>query len=137
MWQNEPVAFGTDYRPEANRLTNALRLIWIIPALIVAIVVTIGQSFVLLVSWFAIVITGRQSRGMFDFILARQPIRVRPQRLFDADDRRLSALRRFGADEHVAAGRPRTRSAAGDVHRSAVAAAGGPAGRLSRASHAQ
>ncbi|HSB87190.1 MAG TPA: DUF4389 domain-containing protein, partial [Ilumatobacteraceae bacterium] len=49
-----------------------LRLIWAIPAAIIGFLVTIGAFFVVLVSWFSIVITGKQSRGMWDFVLKSQ-----------------------------------------------------------------
>ena len=73
-------AFGTDPGPvpvrseisfeeSADRLTSGLRLIWAIPAVIIAAVVAIGAYVVVIISWFAIVITGKQSRGMWDFIL--------------------------------------------------------------------
>lgn len=73
-------AFGTDpgtvpvrseisFEESADRLTNALRLIWAIPAAIIAAVVGIGAYIVVIISWFAIVITGKQSRGMWDFVL--------------------------------------------------------------------
>jgi hypothetical protein len=79
MYDQYP-AFGTDpgpvpvrseisYEESADRLTNALRLIWAIPAAIIAVVVGIGAYVVVLISWFAIVITGKQSRGMWDFVL--------------------------------------------------------------------
>ena len=69
MWDGEPVAFGLDYRPEANRLTNALRLIWIIPALFILLFLAIAPLFVLFASWIVIVITGKHPRGMWEFIL--------------------------------------------------------------------
>jgi hypothetical protein len=73
-------AFGTDpgsvpvrseisFEESADRLTSALRLIWAIPAVIIGAVVVIGAYVVLIISWFAIVITGKQSRGMWDFVL--------------------------------------------------------------------
>jgi Domain of unknown function (DUF4389) len=65
----EPVAFGFDYRPGANRLTNALRFIWIIPALFISLFLCIALFFVLLCSWVVVVITGKHPRGMWDFIL--------------------------------------------------------------------
>jgi hypothetical protein len=68
-WKDEPAAFGTEYRPEADRLTNALRLIWMIPALIISIFLGIAMMFVLLASWVVIIITGRHPRGMWDFVL--------------------------------------------------------------------
>ena len=69
MWGGEPVAFGLDYRPEANRLTNALRIIWIIPALFILLFLGIAAMFVLFASWIVIVITGKHPRGMWEFIL--------------------------------------------------------------------
>ena len=73
-------AFGTDPGPvpvrseisfdeSADRLSTGLRVIWAIPALIIAAVVGIGAYVVLIISWFAILITGKQSRGMWDFVL--------------------------------------------------------------------
>jgi hypothetical protein len=67
-WRGEPVAFDLPYRAEANRLTNALRLIWMIPALFIAVFLGIAQGVVLFVSWLVIIVTGKQPRGMFDFI---------------------------------------------------------------------
>ena len=43
--------------------------IWIIPAAIVGVIMGLIGAVVLLVSWFAIIITGKQSRGWWDFIL--------------------------------------------------------------------
>ena len=73
-------AFGTDPGPvpvrseisfeeSADRLTTGLRLIWAIPAVIIGAVVAIGAYVLLIISWFAIVITGKQSKGRWDFIL--------------------------------------------------------------------
>lgn len=67
-----PVRTSIDFEEPADRLTNALRLIWAIPAAIIGFLVTIGAFFVVLVSWFSIVITGKQSRGMWDFVLKSQ-----------------------------------------------------------------
>ncbi len=64
-----PVRSGISFEEPANRLTNGLRLIWIIPAAIIAAVLSIAAAVVILISWFAIVITGTQSRGMWDFVL--------------------------------------------------------------------
>ena len=46
-----------------NRLTNALRIIWIIPALIIGVFIQIGAMVVTLIAWFAIVITGAYPRA--------------------------------------------------------------------------
>ena len=64
-----PVQSAISYEEPANRLTNGLRFIWIIPAAIVGIIMSLIGAVVLLVSWFAIIITGKQSRGWWDFVL--------------------------------------------------------------------
>ncbi len=64
-----PMTVDLTYDEPANRLTNGLRFIWAIPAVIVAAVLGIAIFFVALVSWFAIVFTGAHPRGMFDFVL--------------------------------------------------------------------
>jgi hypothetical protein len=51
-----------------NRLTNALRIIWVIPAVIIGILLFVAAFVVEVISWFAIVITGKHPRGMWDFI---------------------------------------------------------------------
>jgi len=66
---NVPVTSSISYEEPADRLTNALRFLWIIPALIVGLVVGIGGLVLSLISWFAILITGRHPRGMWEFML--------------------------------------------------------------------
>ncbi len=77
---DEYPAFGTDpgsvpvrsdiaFEEDADRLSSALRLLWAIPAAVIMIFVGIGAVVFLVISWFAIVITGKQSRNMWDFIL--------------------------------------------------------------------
>ena len=66
-WTSEPVAFDLRDDDPPNRLTNALRLIWIIPAVIIGYVIQIGATVVLVIAWFAILFTGKFPRGMFDF----------------------------------------------------------------------
>lgn len=63
------VAYSLDYSADANRLTNALRLIWAIPAMIVASVLGFAGFFVIVASWFVILIIGKQPRGLFDFLV--------------------------------------------------------------------
>ena len=63
-----PVHQALAYEEQANRLTCALRFIWIIPAAIISIFVGIGATVLTIVSWFAILFTGKQSPGMYDFI---------------------------------------------------------------------
>lgn len=64
-----PVRSAISYEETANRLTSALRLIWIIPAAIIGAIMGIAAFVVVVISWFSIVITGKQSRGMWDFVL--------------------------------------------------------------------
>jgi Domain of unknown function (DUF4389) len=64
-----PVSGGIAYEATGNRLTTLLRFLWIIPAAIIAVLVYIGAGVVLVISWFVIVITGKQPRGMWDFVL--------------------------------------------------------------------
>lgn len=63
-----PVVTGIEMEQPANRLTVGLRIIWMIPAVLLAIVISIGAMFVGLVSWFAILFTGKHPRGMWDFL---------------------------------------------------------------------
>jgi hypothetical protein len=76
------------YEESANRLTNGLRFLWIIPALIVAIFVGIASAVVTLISWFAILFTGKQPRGMWDFVLkaVRYTLQLQSYALLMTDD---------------------------------------------------
>jgi hypothetical protein len=76
-WKNEPVAFDLRDDEPPNRLTNALRIIWIIPALIVGMFIQIGAAVVSLIAWFAILFTGAYPRGMFDFAVRAMRMSVR------------------------------------------------------------
>jgi hypothetical protein len=64
-----PVRSAITFEESANRLTCALRLIWLIPAAIIGFFVGIAAVVLLLISWFAILFTGKQPRNMWDFIL--------------------------------------------------------------------
>ena len=66
--RDEPVRFSVVYEERANRWSNALRILWIIPAVIVAVVLAIGVVFGTIVAWFAVLITGRHPRRLFDFV---------------------------------------------------------------------
>ncbi len=63
------VTYAFGYTENANRLTNALRFIWAIPAMIIVWVLSIAGFFVIVASWFTILITRKHPRGMFDFLL--------------------------------------------------------------------
>ena len=65
----QAMRYGLEYEQQANRLTNFLRIIWAIPALIIGtIIVTVGL-IVTAISWIVIVITGAHPQGMFDFLV--------------------------------------------------------------------
>ena len=63
-----PIRTEFDYEEQANRLTVGLRFLWIIPAAIMMLFVGIAAVVVGLISWFSILFTGKQSRGMWDFV---------------------------------------------------------------------
>jgi len=65
---NVPVSSSITYEQQANRLTSAFRFIWIIPAAVVFLVVAIGGLVLGVISWFAILITGKHPRGMWEFM---------------------------------------------------------------------
>ena len=71
------VTYSLEFEESANRLTNALRLLWAIPAAFIAVFVSIGACFVVVVSWLAIVLSGKHPRGMFDFVLKALRFSVR------------------------------------------------------------
>jgi hypothetical protein len=64
-----PVQYNLDYTEDVNRLTAGLRLIWGIPALVITMVLGIASFFVTIVTWFAILFTGKHPRGQFGFQL--------------------------------------------------------------------
>ncbi len=71
--KDEPVEFVLDWdEAPADRLSVGLRLLYAIPAMLLMILVAIGALFVGIGTWFAILFTGNQPRGMFDFLLKAQ-----------------------------------------------------------------
>jgi hypothetical protein len=62
------VTFEADYAEKRSRLTTFFRFILVIPHAIVLYLWTIAAYVVVLLAWFAIVITGRWPRGMYDFV---------------------------------------------------------------------
>ena len=87
-WKSEPVAFDLRADAAPNRLTNALRVIWIIPAAIAALFIGIGLAVASLVAWFAILVTGSMPRSLFDFILraTRLTLRLTAYGMLTTDD---------------------------------------------------
>jgi len=63
-----PVRQTFTFDGSADRLTNALRIIWAIPALIIAWALGVASFVLLVISWFSILFTGNQSSGMYDFV---------------------------------------------------------------------
>lgn len=71
------ISYAHGYTESADRLRTGLRLIWAIPALFVTMALSIAGFVVVAVSWFAILFTGRQPRGMFDFLVKAHRYGVR------------------------------------------------------------
>jgi hypothetical protein len=63
-----PVSFEADYVEQRNRLTAFFRLLLIIPVAIVLYVFAIVASIAIVIAWFAIVITGRYPKGLYEFV---------------------------------------------------------------------
>ena len=63
-----PVTFRADYVEKRSRLTTFFRLILAIPHIIVVYFYGIAAGVVVIVSWFALLFTGRYPRGMYDFV---------------------------------------------------------------------
>lgn len=63
-----PVTFEADYVERRSRLTTFFRLILAIPVAIVLYVFGIVASFAVVIAWFAIVITGRYPKGLYEFV---------------------------------------------------------------------
>jgi hypothetical protein len=62
-----PVLLAVDNTPRHSRLTTFFRYPLLIPHVIVLLFYGIGAWVVAVIAWFAILITGRYPRGMFDF----------------------------------------------------------------------
>jgi hypothetical protein len=62
------VTFEVDYVERRNRLTTFFRLLLVIPVAIVLYVFAIVASIAIVIAWFAIVITGRYPKGLYDFV---------------------------------------------------------------------
>lgn len=74
-----PMTYQFTYNEEANRLSNALRFFWAIPALIVSALMAIAGEILAIICWFAILFTGTMPRGMFDFLVRAHRQNVRTQ----------------------------------------------------------
>ena len=69
-----------DIRPQLesrNRLTVGLRLFWLLPAALYAMVIGIGAFFVTFAAFFAVLFTGRWPEGMRQFVIGALRVSVR------------------------------------------------------------
>ena len=60
-----------------NRLTVGLRFLWIIPAMLFAVVIWFAAMFVLFVGWFAVIVLGRWPEGMQRFVVGALRVSLR------------------------------------------------------------
>ncbi len=70
------------FRPELeerNRLTVGLRFLWAIPLVLFGLVIGIAVFFVVIGSFFAVIITGSYPEGMRDFVVKAQRYFIRMQ----------------------------------------------------------
>jgi hypothetical protein len=63
-----PVTFKAEYVEKRSRLTTFFRLILAIPHFIVVTLYFLAAEIVVILSWFALVFTGRYPQGMYDFV---------------------------------------------------------------------
>jgi len=63
-----PVTFEVDYAERRSRLSTFFRLILAIPLGIWLYLYAIVASLAVMIAWFAIVISGRYPRGLYDFV---------------------------------------------------------------------
>jgi hypothetical protein len=63
-----PVTFEVDYVERRNRLSAFFRLLLVIPVAIWLYILGIVAYVAIVIAWFAIVITGRYPRGLYDFV---------------------------------------------------------------------
>ena len=65
----EPVTYSFDFEAKASRLRTFFQPLIAIPAVLVMIFMGIGFVFCAFVCFWAILFTGKQPRGLFDFML--------------------------------------------------------------------
>jgi hypothetical protein len=63
-----PVTFEAEYVERRNRLTAFFRLILAIPLAIWLYIYAIVATVAIVIAWFAIVLTGRYPRGLYEFV---------------------------------------------------------------------
>lgn len=62
---------------QRNRLTVGLRLLWIIPALLYAILIWIVGALAWIAGFFAVLFTGRWPDGLWDWVMRFQRVQLR------------------------------------------------------------
>ncbi len=62
-----PVVYQADYDEKRNRMTVFFRLLLAIPHILVMYVIGLGAAVATVIAWFALVVTGRYPRGLYDF----------------------------------------------------------------------
>jgi hypothetical protein len=63
-----PVTFEVDYVEQRSRLTAFFRLILAIPLLVWGYFYSLVNLIAIVIAWFAILITGRYPKGLYDFV---------------------------------------------------------------------
>ncbi len=63
-----PINLKIEYSEKLSRLTTFFRLLLLIPHMIVLYFLQIAAGIILIISWFAIIITGKYPRSLFDFV---------------------------------------------------------------------
>ena len=66
---DDVISYSFVYEEEASRASNFFRIILVIPAFFVYMFLVIAGLFAAVVSWFAILFTGRHPQGLFNFLL--------------------------------------------------------------------
>lgn len=69
-----------DFEPDLgdrNRLTVGLRIFWVIPAMLFAMVIWIAAFVLWFVAWFAVLFTGRWPQGIHDFVMGALRVGIR------------------------------------------------------------
>jgi hypothetical protein len=64
-----PLQLDIDHQEQYSRFMPLVKWLLVIPNYIVLIVLWIGALFAIVISWFAVLITGRYPRGLFDYML--------------------------------------------------------------------
>jgi hypothetical protein len=67
-----PAVYGHSFDEPVNRLTAGLRIFWAIPAIVIEYFLRVANQALAFLSWLFIIFTGKQPRGLFDFMIKAQ-----------------------------------------------------------------